>query len=190
MTMTHHRHIPWYLWPFWALWKLVAGIVAGHRAVGGGHPWPGLPDRWCGAYGHRDRGDRRDPVHYLWVVSDGPGAILEPSSVPSPVKNIQPLLYLVRGKSGIVFWPGRLHGLRSGHFPGKIFRRKHPAWAAPAAPCTRLSELTTIQFLAAFPSRASRTSMAASALDPLRTKWAVTAPALRVEACPGGAPSK
>jgi hypothetical protein len=32
--------------------------------------------------------------------------------------------------------------------------------------------------------------MAASALEPLRTKWAVTAPALRVEACPGDAPSK
>ncbi len=27
MTMTHHRHIPWYLWPFWALWKLVTGIL-------------------------------------------------------------------------------------------------------------------------------------------------------------------
>jgi hypothetical protein len=27
MTMTHHRHIPWYLWPFWALWRLVTGIL-------------------------------------------------------------------------------------------------------------------------------------------------------------------
>jgi hypothetical protein len=25
--MTHHRHIPWYLWPFWALWRLVTGIL-------------------------------------------------------------------------------------------------------------------------------------------------------------------
>ena len=24
---TKSKHIPWYLWPFWALWKLVAGIV-------------------------------------------------------------------------------------------------------------------------------------------------------------------
>ena len=39
-----------------------------------------------------------------------------------------------------------------------------------AAPCTRLSELTTVQFLAAFPSRANRSSMAASAVDPFRTK--------------------
>jgi hypothetical protein len=27
MTMTHQKHIPWYLWPFWAIWKLVSGIV-------------------------------------------------------------------------------------------------------------------------------------------------------------------
>ncbi|HTX79902.1 MAG TPA: hypothetical protein VMC62_09550 [Longilinea sp.] len=27
MTIAHHRHIPWYLWPFWAIWKLVSGIV-------------------------------------------------------------------------------------------------------------------------------------------------------------------
>ena len=27
MTITHQRHIPWYLWPFWAIWKLVSGIV-------------------------------------------------------------------------------------------------------------------------------------------------------------------
>ena len=26
--MTHSKKkVPWYLWPFWALWKLVAGIV-------------------------------------------------------------------------------------------------------------------------------------------------------------------
>ncbi len=24
---TKTKHIPWFLWPFWALWKLVAGIV-------------------------------------------------------------------------------------------------------------------------------------------------------------------
>ena len=24
----HNKHTPWYLWPFVALWKLVAGIVA------------------------------------------------------------------------------------------------------------------------------------------------------------------
>ena len=24
-----HKHkVPWYLWPFWAIWKLVVGIVA------------------------------------------------------------------------------------------------------------------------------------------------------------------
>ena len=23
----HARRIPWILWPFWALWKLIAGIV-------------------------------------------------------------------------------------------------------------------------------------------------------------------
>ncbi len=28
MTITHQRHIPWFLWPFWAIWKLVVGIVA------------------------------------------------------------------------------------------------------------------------------------------------------------------
>lgn len=22
------KHVPWYLWPFWAIWKLVIGIVA------------------------------------------------------------------------------------------------------------------------------------------------------------------
>jgi len=27
MTITYRRHNPWYLWPFWAIWKLVAGIV-------------------------------------------------------------------------------------------------------------------------------------------------------------------
>ena len=27
MTITHRRHISWYLWPFCAIWKLVAGIV-------------------------------------------------------------------------------------------------------------------------------------------------------------------
>ena len=25
----HSKRIPWILWPFWALWKLVIGIVAG-----------------------------------------------------------------------------------------------------------------------------------------------------------------
>jgi hypothetical protein len=31
MTGEHRnsKHIPWILWPFWALWKLVIGIVAG-----------------------------------------------------------------------------------------------------------------------------------------------------------------
>jgi hypothetical protein len=24
---TKNKRVPWYLWPFWALWKLVAGIV-------------------------------------------------------------------------------------------------------------------------------------------------------------------
>jgi hypothetical protein len=27
MAIQHQRHIPWNLWPFWAIWKLVAGIV-------------------------------------------------------------------------------------------------------------------------------------------------------------------
>jgi len=27
MTVTNKRHIPWVLWPFWAIWKLVVGIV-------------------------------------------------------------------------------------------------------------------------------------------------------------------
>jgi hypothetical protein len=29
--MEHHKrkHVPWYLWPFWAIWRLVVGIVAG-----------------------------------------------------------------------------------------------------------------------------------------------------------------
>jgi hypothetical protein len=26
-TITHKHRVPWYLWPFWAIWKLVAGIV-------------------------------------------------------------------------------------------------------------------------------------------------------------------
>jgi hypothetical protein len=31
MTEEHgnKKHVPWILWPFWALWKLVVGIVAG-----------------------------------------------------------------------------------------------------------------------------------------------------------------
>jgi hypothetical protein len=24
---TQKRNIPWFLWPFWALWKLISGIV-------------------------------------------------------------------------------------------------------------------------------------------------------------------
>ena len=27
MTTTHKHHIPWYLWPFTALWQLLATIV-------------------------------------------------------------------------------------------------------------------------------------------------------------------
>ena len=27
MTGTYKKHIPWYLWPFWALWRLVTGIL-------------------------------------------------------------------------------------------------------------------------------------------------------------------
>ena len=26
---TNKKHVPWILWPFWAIWKLVAGIAAG-----------------------------------------------------------------------------------------------------------------------------------------------------------------
>ena len=29
MIEKNKRHVPWYLWPFWAIWKLVVGIVAG-----------------------------------------------------------------------------------------------------------------------------------------------------------------
>jgi hypothetical protein len=29
MTEIHKKHVPWLLWPFWAIWKLVIGIVAG-----------------------------------------------------------------------------------------------------------------------------------------------------------------
>ena len=101
--MTHQRHVPWYLWPFWAIWKLVIGIVAGDRAVGGSYPWPGFPDRRCGADGHRGRGDRRDTVHYFWAISDGAGVILESPSTLLVIKKIQPLLYLIRGKSGFMF---------------------------------------------------------------------------------------
>jgi hypothetical protein len=25
---TNRKNVPWYLWPFWAIWKLVVGIVA------------------------------------------------------------------------------------------------------------------------------------------------------------------
>ncbi len=28
MEHHHRRHVPWYLWPFWAIWRLVIGIVA------------------------------------------------------------------------------------------------------------------------------------------------------------------
>ncbi|MGB8214469.1 MAG: hypothetical protein WCE68_13005 [Anaerolineales bacterium] len=28
MTETHKKHIPWLLWPFWAIGKLVLGILA------------------------------------------------------------------------------------------------------------------------------------------------------------------
>jgi hypothetical protein len=27
MTTVQKRRIPWYVWPFWVLWKLVSGIV-------------------------------------------------------------------------------------------------------------------------------------------------------------------
>ena len=27
MSTVQKRRIPWYLWPFWALWKLISGIV-------------------------------------------------------------------------------------------------------------------------------------------------------------------
>jgi hypothetical protein len=28
MTVKTEQRVPWYLWPFWALWQLVIGIVA------------------------------------------------------------------------------------------------------------------------------------------------------------------
>lgn len=27
MTTKEKHHVPWYLWPFWAIWKLLATIV-------------------------------------------------------------------------------------------------------------------------------------------------------------------
>jgi len=27
-NMKEKKKVPWYLWPFWAIWKLVVGIVA------------------------------------------------------------------------------------------------------------------------------------------------------------------
>ena len=27
MSTVQKRRVPWYLWPFWALWKLISGIV-------------------------------------------------------------------------------------------------------------------------------------------------------------------
>ena len=92
-----------------------------HQAIGGGQPRPSIPDRRCSAHGHRSRGDRWDPVHHLWAISDSSGAILEPPSIPFPGKNIQPLLYFVRGKSGSMFWYGIPPSLSFGHLPGKIF---------------------------------------------------------------------
>lgn len=29
MEQHKRKRVPWYLWPFWAIWKLVIGIVAG-----------------------------------------------------------------------------------------------------------------------------------------------------------------
>jgi len=26
-TGKEHKHVPWYLWPFWAIWQLIAWIV-------------------------------------------------------------------------------------------------------------------------------------------------------------------
>jgi hypothetical protein len=26
--MEERKHVPWFLWPFWAIWRLVIGIVA------------------------------------------------------------------------------------------------------------------------------------------------------------------
>ncbi len=28
MEHHHRRRVPWFLWPFWAIWRLVIGIVA------------------------------------------------------------------------------------------------------------------------------------------------------------------
>ncbi len=28
MTQETKKRVPWFLWPFWAVWKLVVGIVA------------------------------------------------------------------------------------------------------------------------------------------------------------------
>ena len=28
MSQEKKKRVPWFLWPFWAIWKLIAGIVA------------------------------------------------------------------------------------------------------------------------------------------------------------------
>jgi hypothetical protein len=27
VNMSQERHVPWYLWPFWAIWQLVSWVV-------------------------------------------------------------------------------------------------------------------------------------------------------------------
>ena len=35
MNTTQKRTIPWYLWPFWAIWRLVVIIIGSDRPPGG-----------------------------------------------------------------------------------------------------------------------------------------------------------
>src|SRR4029450_3835070 len=66
--------------------------------------------------------------------------------------------------------------------PAKESEEVTSACAARAFAWTCLSEETTVQFLALFPSFFNRLRIASSAVVPSRTKWAVTAPSFRVPA--------
>ena len=156
MTETHKKHIPWLLWPFWAIGKLVLGILAATgRLVA---VILGLVFLIVGVVltatvvGAIVRGS----VHYLRIIAARAGTILRLPSLPLSGKEIHPLIHFLRGKrSGLLarlspaaaLWPvlGLVSGqtlLRPAHLPGQH--------APPAG--QRPSELTTVQFLAAFPA--------------------------------------
>jgi hypothetical protein len=52
------KKVPWILWPFWALWKLVVGIVAGTGR---------LVAVILGGYS----------FHHFWFTVDAAGVVLE-----------------------------------------------------------------------------------------------------------------